>query len=509
MRTVCLACFAYIHVSAFAQHDGARNAVQFIADGKFGQVDATLKNKKPFAGEAESRFVKMLSLLAQDKTDAARLEAKAAVELGLPFERLVVGPKELLGKLHQDPGFQSWQAEFNVPLVIHGPMIGRVTDRSVSFWVRTQKPGDVSIELSDGDGFRKIEVIKTAAAEDCTGIITFSDLSPDTTYQYKVGDLLLNGEVKTAPSFGPSKIKVAFGGGAGYVPEWEKMWDTIGAHSPDAMLMLGDNVYIDQPEHTLTQYYCYYRRQSRPEWKRLTGSTPIYSIWDDHDFAVNDCVPGPEIDQPAWKPQVWKIFRQNWINPGYGGGESQPGCWYDFTIGDVHFIMLDGRYYRDKKGKTMLGPVQKKWVLKTLSESKGTFKILVSPVPFTPGIKPGSNDPWDGYPEEREKIFSHIGDNNIEGVFLVAADRHRTDLRKIERPDSYTLYEFESSRLTNHHTHKVVKTPGLVWGYSKTCSFGLMEFDTTLKDPQVTMTCNNIEGEETNRFVLKLSQLKK
>ncbi|MCP4516497.1 MAG: hypothetical protein GY824_14870, partial [Delftia sp.] len=44
------------------------------------------------------------------------------------------------------------------------------------------------------------------------------------------------------------------------------------------------------------------------------------------------------------------MFKQNWNNPGFGGGEKQPGCWYDFQIADVHFIMLDGRYYRDKKG---------------------------------------------------------------------------------------------------------------------------------------------------------------
>ncbi|MDF1811036.1 MAG: alkaline phosphatase D family protein [Verrucomicrobiales bacterium] len=507
MRNLSLCIFLLTFTQAIGQHDGARNAVQFIAKGQFDKVSDTLTNKKPFAGEAESRFVEMLSLLAQDDIDAAFSKAKEAVELGLPFERLIVGPRELLEKLHTHPAFVEWKENFNVPKIIGGPMLGRVTGTALSIWVRGHEKTGVGIALLGDDGFRKVVQVETDPANDYTGIARFEGLQPNTTYTYEVGDTLLKGQVTTAPPFGPAKFKVAFGGGAGYVPEWEKMWDTILSHSPQAMLMLGDNVYIDQPEHTLTQYYCYYRRQMRPEWKRLTASTPIYSIWDDHDFATNDCVPGPEINSPKWKPEVAKIFRQNWVNPGYGT-ESAPGCWYDFTIGDVHFIMLDGRYYRDRKGKTMLGPVQKKWLLKTLSESEGTFKILVSPVPFTPGIKPGSRDPWDGYPDEREEIFSHISDNKIEGVFLVAADRHRTDLRKIERPDSYTLYEFESSRLTNHHTHKVIKTPGLIWGYSDTCSFGLMEFDTTAADPQVTMTCQTIDGEEVHRFVLKRSLLK-
>jgi len=285
------------------------------------------------------------------------------------------------------------------------------------------------------------------------------------------------------------------------------MWDTIGSHHPSALLMLGDNVYIDDPEHLLTHHYCYSRRQSRPEWRKLIAGTPVYSIYDDHDFGTNDCVPGPEIDSPAWKREVWNLFRQNWINPSYGGGEANPGCWFDFTIGDVQFFLLDGRYYRDLKGGSMLGPVQKKWLLDGLSKSDATFKVIASPVPFTPKIKPGSRDPGDGYLEEREEIFSHIGKEKIDGVFLIAADRHRTDLRKISRSDGYDLYEFESSRLTNRHTHKVVKTEGLVWGFSEKCSFGLIDFDTTAGVPQVTFRCIDIDDVEHHSHVLKLSDI--
>ena len=66
------------------------------------------------------------------------------------------------------------------------------------------------------------------------------------------------------------------------------MWTTIDKRNVSALLLLGDNVYIDDPEHQLTQRYCYYRRQSRPEWKQLVGSTSVYSIYDDHDFGTND-----------------------------------------------------------------------------------------------------------------------------------------------------------------------------------------------------------------------------
>ena len=156
----------------------------------------------------------------------------------------------------------------------------------------------------------------------------------------------------------------------------------------------------------------------------------------------------------------------------------------------------------------MLGPVQKSWLLETLQNSTATFKVLASPVPWSENVKPGSQDPWDGFPAEREEIFSFLESHRIEGVFLIAADRHRTDLRKTTRSQGYDLYEFESSRLTNRHVHPVVETPGLLWGSNDTCSFGLMRFDPTAPDPTVTFECIAIDGRLIHRYELSASQLK-
>lgn len=495
--------------SALAQHDPQRNATQFIAADRLDKAEAELK--KAEANDPETLFVEMILELKRGASDAAVAKAQAALDAGLPFRRLVAGPREVLSDLWKTDSYKEWYAanDGDSLQLLHGPMVGSVTDSSASFWVRTAKPVAVHIRI----GEQVYPGVKTTEDADLTGVIRVEGLEPNTTYDYEVlidnvPQPAENTRFTTYPPKGEAAaFKVTFGGGAGYVPKWEYMWDTILKFEPSAMLMLGDNVYIDQPEHLLCQHYCYYRRQARPEWRRLIATTPIYSIYDDHDFGDNDCIPGPEIEKPAWKRTVWNTFRQNWVNPSYGGGEEQPGCWYDFQIGDVHFIMLDGRYYRELKGGSMLGPVQKAWVKETLQKSEATFKILTSPVPWTANIKPGSKDPWDGYPEEREEIFSFIESNKIDGVFLVAADRHRTDLRTTERPNGYTLYEFESSKLTNRHTHSVIKTPGLIWGYKDECSFGLMRFDTTQEDPQVTFDCVTIDGELKYTYTLKASQL--
>ena len=312
---------------------------------------------------------------------------------------------------------------------------------------------------------------------------------------------------KDAPS---DKFTIGFGGGSGYVPENERMWDTIGAIEPRALLLLGDNVYIDDPETPEMQLFHYYRRQSQPEWGKLAKTVPIYSIWDDHDFTTNDGWGGPDIEKPSWKRDVWEIYKENWDNPYYGGGKENPGCWFDFSIGDVHFIMIDGRYYRESpKDETpsMLGPVQMKWLKKALTEKPATFTVICTNVPMAPKVKPGSKDTWDGYPEERSAIYQFIADQKIPGVVILSADRHRSDAYKVDTEINgmYPLFEFSSSRLTNQHVHKLIDHS--LFGYNDKQSFGKIDFDLTTEDPTVKYTIINIDGKRIHDLTIKLSQL--
>lgn len=305
------------------------------------------------------------------------------------------------------------------------------------------------------------------------------------------------------------KFTIAFGGGAGYVPENERMWDTIGAIEPRALFLLGDNVYIDDPETPEMQRFHYFRRQSQPEWSKLAKKVPIYAIWDDHDFTTNDGWGGPAIEEPSWKREVWEIFKDNWDNPAYGGGKENPGCWFDFNIGKVHFIMLDGRYYRESpKGNkpSMLGPIQLKWLKQTLKKP-ATFTVICTNVPMAPNVKPGSKDTWDGYAAERKGIYRFIADQKIPGVVILSADRHRSDAYKVDTgvEGMYPLFEFSSSRLTNQHVHPIIKSS--LFGYNEKQSFGRVDFDLQADDPTVKYTIINIDGKAIHSHVVKLSEL--
>ncbi|MBT5829578.1 MAG: alkaline phosphatase, partial [Candidatus Latescibacteria bacterium] len=310
---------------------------------------------------------------------------------------------------------------------------------------------------------------------------------------------------------------VAFGGGARYVPEKERIWDTIAKARPHAFLFLGDNIYIDEPLWRGKQRVMYYRRQLRPEFRRLTSQAASYSIWDDHDFGKNDTAGGPAKFRPKWKLPVWKVFKENWVNPAYGGGEKQPGCWYDFSIGDVDFFMTDGRYYRSFKNGTMLGPVQKKWLLDKLKRSTATFKIIASPVPWAYGAKPGNQnsatlgsvpgfqDTWQGFKDEREDIFSFIEQNRIEGVYLISADRHRSDAWKIERENGYDLYEANTSHLTKNGSHRLM--PKAIFSHKGKPMFGLLTFDMIKSDPEIIYTVIDINNNPVDSLIVKRSQL--
>ncbi|MFK7770177.1 MAG: alkaline phosphatase [Mariniblastus sp.] len=502
-----------------------QSSLRFILRGELEKTETFLNSfLKRFPDDPESLY--MLGLLhaqreGEEALQKSELLLAKSIEAGLPEGRLIAGPRKMIEPLADSDLIKGLHKKFANRLV-HGPLAGNISGTSASFWVRTATEVTVSVEVENvATGEKRLgETVQSTSTEDYTAVAKIAGLQPNSEYKYSI---LIDGKpavsefeqrFRTLAEKGkPSKFTIAFGGGAGYVPQNERMWDTIGSFDPDAILLLGDNVYIDDPESVVMQQYTYQRRQSRPEWRRLTARSPVFTIWDDHDFGTNDSWGGPDIAIPFWKKDwVFPIFRQNWANPGYGGGDDQPGCWYSFHIGDVDFIMLDCRYYRMSPKiapRSMLGTVQKKWLKEQLASAKGTFKVICSSVPWDFRTKGGSKDTWNGYKKEHNEIMRFIESNEIEGVVLMSADRHRSDCWKIERPDGYDLYEFNSSRLTNQHIHPTMEKQGAIFSYNKPQSFGLVTFDTTLGDPTATYEVVNIDGEKPHSITVKRSQLKK
>lgn len=346
--------------------DGNVDEAIFLAEFRL-EEDAT---------DAESWFI--LSVAYSVKSDIPKaLDAmNKALENGMAFSRFLAGPRDLLKSLVESAEFKA-VVDSKTNRLIHGPMLGSVTDTGASFWARTMGEDVVEVRCFDSDGLLVAKASsETNADTDFTTVVKVNGLNADTEYRY---ELLLNGKsadfeksprFKTYPEQGSSgSFKIGVGGCAGYTPKYEYMWSTLASRELDAMLMLGDNVYIDIPEMPGAFHdYTYYRRQSQPDFRKLVQTTPMYAIWDDHDAATDDIWMGPYRDKPVWKQPMVDLFNRNWVNPGTGDPE-WPGCWFKFSVGDVEVFMLDGRTYRTnplKEEKSMLGPVQKAWLFAEL-----------------------------------------------------------------------------------------------------------------------------------------------
>lgn len=479
-------------------------------------------------GTSAEKVLPGITVLSEPSIDAALV-----VEEGFDYsagDALSGGGRDAgLESIVDSERFKELVAKHDLKL-FGGPMLGCVTESSARIWVRTPGKAEVEAIVRKSDGSEKAKktaLVETAAENNYTALLNVEGLLPFTDYEYNVvvdGERVYDENFPRFRTFPPearnAKFRVGFGACARYVPKNEDMWNVIASYAPEAFLLLGDNVYSGSPKARNRQRVHYYRRQLRPEFRRLTESTSIYAIWDDHDFSENDGAGGLDPFHPAWKFAVWRVFKENWNNPYYGGGEEQPGCWFDFSIGDIDFFMLDGRYYRSgangararngrfEKGneaQTMLGPQQLQWLLEGLKQSDATFKVIASPVQWTNHADKGGIDSWWGVKHERNMIFDLIEENGIGGVILLSGDRHRTDVYTMERNVGYELYEFSTAKLTNHHYHYTRKEA--IFSYNKGNFFGLLTFDFTKNDPEVTFNCITREKESVYELTLKRSQL--
>ena len=88
-------------------------------------------------------------------------------------------------------------------------------------------------------------------------------------------------------------VRVAFGSCADAGQPDHPIWNALYQAQPDALLMIGDNVYADSPEFRSspsregleTEYA---KLEATPAFQRLRDVVPIYATWDDHDYGLND-----------------------------------------------------------------------------------------------------------------------------------------------------------------------------------------------------------------------------
>lgn len=401
-----------------------------------------------------------------------------------------------------------------------GPMLGYNALNEASIWLQLSDSAEISIEFwESGKAHAKRQLKPFFKEMDETQIATFiaSELTPGTSYNY---DILVNGEkqsIDSALSFktqelwqfrtDPPTTRIAIGSctyinessydrpGKPYGSDYN-IFESIADKNPDAMIWLGDNIYLREYDYFTWKGYLHRYNHTRKtrEMQRLLRSTTNYAIWDDHDFGPNDA-------NGSWIHKDWALdaFKLYWMNPSYGIPGS-PGINTAFPINDVHFFFMDNRYNRtssDNKGidPQILGKEQIEWLIEALKFSNAPFKIVAIGGQVLNSAKVYENHAQ--YPAERKYLLERIIEEKIEGVVFVTGDRHHTELRKIN-VDGITIHDLTVSPLTSVvHSATNEDKENLVEGTMVSeHNFAILEFTGERLSRQMKISIFDKEGSE-------------
>lgn len=403
-----------------------------------------------------------------------------------------------------------------------GPMVGYVTMREAAVWIQTQTESEVQLVYwaADNPSKRYISNARKAVAENAFAVTLIADSAePGVKYNYS---FLLNGtflalekncSFKTQPLWqyrtDPPPFKIALGSctyvnedpydrpgtpyGGGY-----EIFQSIYAKSPDAMLWLGDNVYLREADYYAGSsiFDRYTHTRSLPEMQDLLANTPNYAIWDDHDYGPNNA------NRSYWgKDLTLMAFKLFWPSVAYGIGGTE-GITSSFTFHDVEFFMLDDRWYRspeylDVTQNEILGKNQVQWLIDALITSKAKFKMVCVGSQFLNSAATKEN--FSNCMSERKQIIEAINNEEIKNVVFLTGDRHHTELSKEQVSGGPVIYDLTVSPLTSGvNTEAASET-----NYNRVentliteRNFGVLEFSGTKKDREMTIRIYNTAGVE-------------
>jgi alkaline phosphatase D len=353
-----------------------------------------------------------------------------------------------------------------------GPLPGRllvtVTDvrpTAAILWARAVEAGDVHIDVGPDGAERPLRLLRRAtAADDLLIHVPLHGLAPATRHRYRVAQRgeQVEGHFGTAPA-PEDAARLTFlwsgdlgGGGVcraldgGY-----HVFRAMARQAADFFLFVGDTMYADAPcnrpdtvpganfrASTLAEYRARHRyNREDPAFQEFLRRTPVYAIWDDHE--VRNDFAGPS------EPRM-PIGRQAFLDYWPVLPSDDPHRLYRSVRWGrlLEVFILDTRQYRsdnsapDGPDKTMLGAVQRRWLLEALPASTAVWKVVVSSVPLAiPTGRPERRDSWTnanilglapeqgtGFVTERDAILRHFRERDVRTLVFVAADVHHAEV---------------------------------------------------------------------------------
>lgn len=359
-------------------------------------------------------------------------------------------------------------------LLQSGPMLGYSEMREVLLWAQTTEAADVQFAywpVGDKDFEERTETYRTSKAEVFTAKLVADKVEPGLTYEYelRINDKAVKLDYPTVFQTqelwqwrkDPPTFTMALGScsyvnepvydrpGDGYGGDYQ-IFTAIHERHPDAMLWLGDNVYLREVDwFSRTGIMARYTHtRSLEEMQPLLASTHHYAIWDDHDYGPNDS------DRSyIHKHTTLEAFRRFWGNPTYGLNGDASGITTAFQWADMDFFLLDNRFFRRPNRRSSGEPVyfgedQLEWLIDALANSRAPFKFVA-----TGGQILNTEALYENYvnlaPEERAYLLGRIEEEDIKGVIFLTGDRHHTELSSYVNGRGNVVYDLTVSPLTS------------------------------------------------------------
>lgn len=299
----------------------------------------------------------------------------------------------------------------------------------------------------------------------------------------------------------------------------QPIWDHVVAGKPQLYLGLGDNIYADTSDMQVMRDK-YALLAAQPGWQKLRNTAEVFTVWDDHDYGINDA--GVEY---ARKQESQEIFLKFFDEPAGSPRSKREGVYGSRSYGPpgkrVQVILLDTRYFRsplkalpkeqrrkgigpylptDEPGATVLGEAQWRWLENELKQP-ADLRIIGSSIQVL--ANEHQWEKWGNHPAERQRLLKLLGEAG--GCVILSGDRHHCEIdRSTEGP--YPLYDVTSSGLNQSaHGNELEPNKYRVGPIYVESNYGTLNINWTSRT--LTMAVHDINGNVVSQQTVRLAAL--
>lgn len=341
---------------------------------------------------------------------------------------------------------------------IHGVASGDPLQNKIIIWSRieTNKNKDVRWQIATDSSFQNFiqdGSAKAVSDHDYTIKIDVDGLQPGTTYYYRFqssdGHFSRIGKAMTLPDDTCSHFKLAVVSCSSIWAGFFNAYRNISARGDiDFLVHLGDYVYDYPDERQLKRMpsekvkdcasladwrerHKYYLLD--PDLRTARQNKTWIAEWDNHDTDVE--APGKTEEAIQAFYEYLPVRMPDTLHPEKIYRHFLFGKLADLMMIDMHLFRGKEEYAPGKK--SVLGLEQHEWIKNRLQNSQATWKLLGNQEMMNDWLSEGApkfirrgngrvfdESNWNGYPDDRQRLFDFIDTNLINNVVIMTGDIH-------------------------------------------------------------------------------------